>query len=333
MILLVGAGAVGTILAAHIAAGRREPLRIYARAKDLPGMSAAPALRVDTVSAAQPLLVADKPQLTDSLDLAGVDYLFICVKYSGLQKLLDELPVIPPSCTLVSTLNGIAPLRLIRQRLPQARVLPMTIMYNGQLLGPLHAQITTKPIVVASGDDARLLGCFGGSGMKVQRASGDAAVWGKLLINLANAIGAITHTTFKDLFTHPDLRAVYVTVLDEAVGLLERAGIPYKLPMPIPYPVYRWMLLNGGPVPWWIAKIKNGLREGSYASMVADVDQGRQTEVAQLNGEVARLGTEKNIPTPVSDRIVELVEKMAGKAPPSYLSPGELEQQLSLAKA
>jgi len=45
--------------------------------------------------------------------------------------------------------------------------------------------------------------------MIVKTAAGDESVWGKLLINLANAICALTRTTFKDLFLDPDLRRVY----------------------------------------------------------------------------------------------------------------------------
>ncbi|HSW12097.1 MAG TPA: ketopantoate reductase C-terminal domain-containing protein [Solimonas sp.] len=330
MILLVGAGAVGTILSAYLQAAGREPLKLYARPKDRAPMQQAQALQVDYVKPGQPPLQVAKPALTSSLDLAGVDYLVICVKYPALDRLLDELGPIPPGCTIVSTLNGMAGLRLLRQRLPQARIVPMTIMYNGQLLGPLHAQITTRAQVFVGSDDAHLLGAFRGSGMAVARAEGDASAWGKILINLANAVCAVTHTTFKDLLTQTDLRESYAAVLDEAIATLTRAGVPYKLPMPLPYPLYRRMLTRGGPLPWWFAKLKNGLQEGAYPSMVADVEAGRETEVAQLNGEIAALGRERGLATPVNDSIVSLVQAMAGQLPPPYLSPAALRSRLGI---
>lgn len=325
MILLVGAGAVGTILAAHVAAGRAQPLQLFVRPKDLAGMEGAAGLHVDYVAPGQSPLLAGKPALATTLDLDGVDYLFICVKYPQLATLLDQLPPVPASCTLVSTLNGIGGLRLIRARLPQAQVAPMTVMFNGQLLAPLHARITTRAQVIVGSADARLLGCFGASGMQVKRATGESAAWGKILINLANALCAITHTTFKDLLTDPDLRAIYVGVLDEAVGLLERAGISYQLPMPMPYPLYRTILLRGGPLPWWFAKARNGLQEGAYPSMVADVEAGKGTEVVQLNGEIAALGS-----APINAAIVGLVQGLEGKKPPPYLRPRELRARLRL---
>jgi 2-dehydropantoate 2-reductase len=327
MILLIGPGAVGTILATHLMAAGRQPLRLYVREKYLAAMQALPQLQMDYATTREPLIAA-RPELVTTLDLAGVDYVFLCVKFPDLDALLDQLPPVPDTCTLVSTLNGVAPLRRIRERLPQARVVPMTVMFNGQLPAPLHARITTKAQVLIGSDDARLLGCFAGSGMQVQRAEGESAVWGKLLINLANAVCAITHTTFRDLLTQPDLRAIYVAVLDEAVGLLERAGVSYHLLVPLPYPAYRQFILHGGPLPWWVAKIKNGLQDGAYPSMVADIEQQRRTEVDQLNGEIVRLAQAHGTRATVNAALVKLIKDLEGSATPAYLTPAGLRQRL-----
>lgn len=329
MILIVGAGAVGTILAAHLAAAR-QPVKLYVRDKDLAAFEQAQQLCVDRVTGGPPL-TAPKPVLTQSLDLAEIDYLVICVKFPALDGLLDQLPQpLPARTTLVSTLNGVGAIRRIRERFPRQKAATMTVMFNGQLLEPLHARITTKPQLLIGSDDTRLLKLFGDSGMQVKRAQGEAAAWGKLLINLANGVCAVTHTTFKDLLTDPDMRVVYAAVLDEAVQTLRHAGISFQLPMPLPYPLYQKLLLKGGPLPWWLAKIRNGLQDGSYPSMVADVHAGRATEIGQLNGEIACLGQEHGRPTPLNAKIVGLVQKMEGKAPPAYLTPRVLRERLGL---
>lgn len=330
MILIVGAGAVGTIVAAHLLAAGREPVRLYVRDKDRAALQAVTQVRVDQATPGKPSLLAPMPEPVHELSLAGVDYVILAVKFPQLAGVLDALGPIPPGCTLVSTLNGVSALRQIRERHPQARLAPMTIMFNGQLLAPLHAQITTKAQLLIGTDDARLLAAFKGSGMRVARASGDASAWGKLLINLANPICALTHTTFRDLLTQPDLRAIYVAVLDEATSLLARAGVTYQLPMPIPYAVYRALLAGNTRLPWWFAKIKNGLQEGAYPSMVADIESGRSTEIGQLNGEIVRLGDSHGLPTPVNGRIVALIREVEGCLPPRYMTPAALRRQLSI---
>ncbi len=329
MILLIGPGAVGTILATHLMAAKKQPLRLYVREKYLAAMQALPHLQMDYASERAPL-IAEKPELTTSLDLTGVDYVFLCVKFPDLDALLSQLPSIPPTCTLVSTLNGIAPLRLIKERLPHARLVPMSVMFNGQLPAPLHAKITTKAQVLIGSDDARLLDCFKGSGLQVMRAEGESAVWGKLLINLANAVCAITHTTFRDLLSQPNMRAIYVAVLDEAVALLELANTPYQLLVPLPYPAYRKFILRGGPLPWWVAKIKNGLKDGAYPSMVSDIEQQRRTEVDQLNGEIVRLAQHRGMQAPINAQIVKMVKAIECQAAPAYLSPKELRMRLGI---
>lgn len=331
MILLIGPGAVGTILATHLVQAGREALTLYVRERSLSRLHGITQLRMTYSDPTHPPMVVPRPPLTSTLDLTSVNYVLLCVKFPDLDALLDQLPPIPPHCTLVSTLNGVAALRRLRERLPQTRILPMTIMYNGQLPEPLHARLTTRAeIILGNGGDVRLRAAFEGSGMKVKTAAGDTAVWGKLLINLANAIGALTHSTFRDLLTDADLRRIFVATMDEAVVLLRHANIPYQSPAPMPHSVYRQLLLRGGPLPWWFAKLKNGLEDGAYPSMVSDIQAGRLTEVAQLNGEIIRLAQNPGTSAPINAQLTALVTAMQGKLPPPTLTASELRRQLKL---
>jgi 2-dehydropantoate 2-reductase len=287
-------------------------------------------LTVDKVFGTAPLVVP-KPELTTKLDVSGVDYLLICVKHAALDEVLLQLPsTLPRGLTLVPTLNGISALPLIRQRYPADRVANMTIMFNAQLLSPLHTHITTKPLVIIDSADPKLLGLFDNSNMQVEKADGRATAWGKLLINLANPVCAITHKTFKDLLTQRDMRAIYTAALDEAVGLLSHAGIPFQLSMPWPYKLFRRILLHGGPLSWWLAKVKNGIQEGSYPSMVVDIEIGRKTEVDQINGEIVALGRAQKWPTPINGELVNLVRSLEGNLSPAYLKPSELGARLRI---
>jgi len=300
------------------------------RERDLGSFQAVPQLTVDRKAGGAALTVS-RPMLATAMDLTDVDCVLLCVKYAALDDVLAGLPAtLPPGLTLVSTLNGVSTLPRLRQRYPADQLANMTVMFNAQLLSPLHAQITTKPQIIIDSADSRLPGLFAHSGMEVKRASGDAVAWGKLLLNLANAVCAMTHSTAKDLLTVPDLRAIYAAVLDEAVALIEHAGIAYQLPLPLPYRLFRQLILHGGPLPWWIARVRNGLQAGSYPSMVADVERGRVTEVEQLNGEIVNLGRAQQRPTPVNSAIVDLVRGFEGRQPPPYLRPAELRARLGI---
>ena len=326
MLTLAGAGAVGITLATHLAAAGK-PVRLYARDKDRAAFTAAAQLRLDRPR--RGTLTAALPPLTDQLFDADTRYLVIATKFGALDALLMQLRNAPSTLTVVSTLNGVRALPLIRERLPTQAVASLSIMFNAQHLGPLHAQLTTRPGVIVAGGDAGLHALLSGTGLALSRSTGEKACWGKLLINLANAIGALTHSTFRDLLSDPDLRAIFVAVLDEAVDRIEAANIPYKLPMPLPYRGYRALLQHGGPITWWLAQAKNGLDDGAYPSMVSDVRAGRPTEVRQLNGEIVALGAQQGWPAPVNAALVQMIEAL-DLAKPARLTPRELREKLGL---
>ena len=326
--LIIGAGAVGTVLAAHLLKAGR-PTAFYLREKDLPVYRDKPELRLERASGAAPLLTP-APRLVTELSLAGVENVFICVKHPALAGIIQSLPrPLPAGVRLMPTLNGVCIAQQLRDAFPGADVANLTIMFNAQLPAPLRAQITTRAEVYLASEDAALLRLFDGSGMTVRRARGEAAAWGKLLINLNNAICAITHTTFKDMLLKKDMTASFVMVLDESVAALERAGIPYTLVLPISYKAYRRLLLYGGPLPWWFARARNGLTAASYPSMVSDIERGRPTEIEQLNGEIVRLGHRIGMGTPVNARVMELIRAIEGQPPTSYMTPAQLRVTLA----
>ena len=327
MLLIIGAGAIGTTLAGYLLAAQ-QPVRLLVR--DCEPLHKASELVVEG-AAGQPPLALPRPEISSSLDLADVDYVFICVKHAALPRVLEQLPVpLPAGVTLVSTLNGISALPQLRQRYPDAALANMTIMFNAQLLGPLHTRILTHPQVIIDSPDTQLARLFHDSAMRTEQTRGPACAWGKLLINLSNAICAVTHSTVKALISQPDLRRIYVAALDEAIALLRHAGIDYRFPMPLPYPLYRQLLLNGGSLAWRLAKLKNGLEEGSYPSMVIDVEAGRETEIEQINGELEAIARAHKLPSPVNDLLTSLVRGFAGQSRPVYLSPAELRARLGL---
>ena len=328
--LIIGAGAVGTVLAAYLLQAGR-PVAFYLREKDLPAYREGRQLRLDHASGGEPL-VTPAPALVTDLSLAGVENIFLCVKHPALAAVIASLPnPLPAGVRLIPCLNGVGIAQRLREAFPGTTVANLTVMFNAQLPQPLHAQITTRAEVYLASEDPALFGLFKGSDMTVRRAQGEAAAWGKLLINLNNAICAVTHTTFKDMLLQKDMSASFVMVLDESVAVLEHAGIAYTLVLPISYRAYRRLLLYGGPLPWWFARARNGLTAQSYPSMVADIERGRPTEIDQLNGEIIRQGQKIGMPTPVNAKVVELVRAIEGRPPDEYLSPRQLRETLAMA--
>ena len=327
-VLVIGAGAVGTVLATHLVrAGHGVKLAI--RENEVPSLQSLRHLRVDRVTGGPPL-IADKPHLTTGIDLQAVDAAFICVKHPDLRSVLDAFGErIPAHCAVLPCQNGMGATQRIRQRFPAVEPVSTTVMFNAQTLQPLHARVTTEPTVLMRTANAALLELFDGTGLRVRRVRGEDAAWSKLLINLSNALCALTHSTFHDAVNNTDLKTCFLATLDEAVAVLDASKAPYRLPGSMPYPVYRRLLRHTPSVALRASAFHRTASPHAYPSMVADMLAGRITEVDQLNGEISRLGELCHVATPVNDQITRMVQAREGRTPAAFLSPAELRQSLT----
>lgn len=167
-----------------------------------------------------------------------------------------------------------------------------------QLMQELARQIASSPASIRLSND--MLG----------------VAWGKLLVNLNNAVNALSGRTLIEQLGDRDYRRVVAASMIEGLGLLDRAGIkpvktgpvsPHLLPKVIASPdwLFNKLFLR-------IQKIDTRAR----SSMADDLAAGRTTEADYLNGELVRLAERFGADAPVNRRIVELIRKAEGGAPP-----------------
>jgi len=165
-----------------------------------------------------------------------------------------------------------------------------------------------------------------GSGPAELKLSDDmlGLAWGKLLINMNNAVNALSGRTLLDELRRRDYRRVFAASIREGLGLLRRADIQPAKVGPLGFPALARaleapdILFNNLFFRMW--KIDPKAR----SSMSDDLAEGRKTEVDYLNGELIRLGERLQVDAPVSRAIVELVHKAEAGAPP--LAPRALRK-------
>ena len=151
-----------------------------------------------------------------------------------------------------------------------------------------------------------------------------ALAWAKLLINLNNAVNALSGRTLIDELRQRDYRRVFAASMREGLELLKQAEIepvaagsvsPSRLPRIIDSPDW---LFNRFFLKRW--KIDAHAR----SSMADDLAEGRRTEVDFINGELVRLAERLQRTAPVNSAIVELVRKAESGAKP--LGPAALRK-------
>jgi 2-dehydropantoate 2-reductase len=163
----------------------------------------------------------------------------------------------------------------------------------------------------------------GPAGLKL---SGDmlGLAWGKLLINMNNAVNALSGRTLLDELQKRDYRRVFAACIGEGLGLLRRAGIQPAKVGPLPFPLLVRalqspdVLFNNLFFRMWQIDPK------ARSSMSDDLAAGRKTEVDYLNGELIRLAERLQMNAPVNRAIVELVHKAEAGA--KALAPAALRK-------
>jgi len=311
-IVVLGAGSIGCFLGgAWQAAGGKVTLvgRERVRAEiaehglavsDLTGWKRA--LQPDEIS------FATKPAA-----LAKADVIALCVKSNGTEAAAREIARHGrKGATVISFQNGVSNAETLRRLLPKFAVAQAVVAFNVAHLGAgrWHKGTSGELVVQETEVTKALAAALGDGPARLNLAKDVAALaWGKLLINLNNAVNALSGETLLAQLSQRDYRRVVAAAIIETLGVLDTAGIepaqvgpipPKLLPHAIGAPdfIFKNLMLR-------VQKIDANAR----SSMADDLAAGRPTEVDYLNGEVVRLGRSLGRATPVNSAIVELVKQ------------------------
>jgi 2-dehydropantoate 2-reductase len=176
---------------------------------------------------------------------------------------------------------------------------------------------------------------FEAAGLPLSQEADMAGVqWGKLLINLNNAVNALSGQTLAGQLRQRDYRRAWALCLKEALVLLKRAGITPVDTLPMPVDLLPAILVLPDRLYGFIAAQAGGGRSRvdplARSSMADDLAQGRPTEIDFLNGEVVRLAERLGKRAPVNARMVALVKAAEAGAPP--LAAADLLRALRAAR-
>ena len=249
-----------------------------------------------------------KPAL---LGKAGI--ILLCVKSNGTLAAAKEIARhARKGAVILSLQNGVSNPDTLRAKLPGYTVLQGVVPFNvAHLGGGRWHKGTSGDLVVEDHEVTRSLApkLAQGPGRLTLQGDMKSVAWGKLLINLNNAVNALSGETLLDQLGKRDYRRVVAASIMEALELLTAAGIepakigplpPRLLPHAIAAPdfVFKNLLLR-------VQKIDAKAR----SSMADDFAAGRETEIDHLNGEVVKLARSLGREAPVNSAIVELVKQ------------------------
>jgi len=250
---------------------------------------------------------------TNPKALARADIVALCVKSNATAAAAKEIKRhARKGATVISFQNGVSNAEVLAAALPGATVLrgmvPFNVarMGNGRwhkgVAGALWAEDHAVTRALAD-----RIGKIGGG----LRLSSDmkGVLWGKLLINLNNAVNALSGKTLLEQLSDRDYRRVVAASQVEALEVLDAAGIEPAQIGPIPPKLVPHVIAAPDLVFRNTVLKAQKIDADARSSMADDFAAGRATEIDQLNGEVVRLARTLGRRAPVNERIVDLVRQ------------------------
>ncbi|WP_448581754.1 2-dehydropantoate 2-reductase [Thermaurantiacus sp.] len=321
-IAVFGAGLVGAYVGLRLAPHAR--LTLIGRAPLV--ARAAEGLRVSDMDGFDLIVTPGEIEATTALEgLAESDLVLVTVKSHATAEAAAAIAAhAPPRAPVVSLQNGVANVEVLREALPGRTVLAGMVPFNvvEAERGRYHRGTGVGGLMVEAHPDlAPFLPCFAAAGLALEQSSNMLGVqWGKLLVNLNNAVNAVSGVSLMEQLRQRGYRQAWAMAMREAMALTRRAGIRLVDPLPMPIELMPAIMSLPDKLYFYVAAQAGGGRARvdphARSSMADDLAKGRRTEVDYLNGEVVRLARRLGREAPVNQRMVELVRAAEAGAPP-----------------
>ncbi len=247
--------------------------------------------------------------------LEQAELIIVAVKSAATAEVAKTLVAHAPlSAKILSFQNGLEGAATLKAALPEHDVRAAMVPFNVVPMpdAGFH-RASGGEIVIESG--AGTLGeSLGSPDLPISESEDIAAVqWGKLLLNLNNALNALSGLTLYEMLLDRSWRRLMADQMAEAMSVLQRAGIVFKAPAPVPTGLIPHILRLPTPVFRRVASRMLRVDPLAKTSMVYDLQAGRGTEIDALQGEIIRLASAQGTAAPIAQRVASAIT--AGQGP------------------
>jgi len=293
-ITIVGAGAVGGAVAAMLAEAGEQVFLLAAgeRRRRLERGG----LVVNGREYSMPVVDAEGAGM-------AADLVVVAVKQHHLAGAISQMGCsVGPESIIISLMNGVESEEQIGKAFGDDLVLPATIVGIDALREGRVITYSKKGKIFfgeLTGQKTRRVGRVGAlfdrAGIAYEIPSDiRRTIWWKFMINVGvNQASAALRAPYGVFQTPGEARLLMESAMTEVIAIASRLGIP----------------LGEADLADWYAVLKGMSPEGK-TSMLQDVEAGRKTEVEMFAGKVIELGRRLGVPTPVNEKLFDLIRKI-----------------------
>jgi len=210
--------------------------------------------------------------------------------------------------------------------LPGRRVLAGMVPFNVIAPGEGRFHRATSGDIVIEQDDAGTANQLSVPGLKLRPSSDIAGVqWGKLLVNLNNALNALADLPLRQQLAQRAWRRLFADQMAEGLAVVRAEGIKPVSSTPVPAGLTPYLLRLPDPVFAMLLGSTMKIDPEARSSMWEDLQRGRRTEIDYLQGLITEIADRRGLQVPLSRRVVALIKsaETAGKGSPR-LTPDQI---------
>jgi 2-dehydropantoate 2-reductase len=323
---VAGAGSIGCFVGGMLAVAERH-VALLARPRVIQeiegnGLRLTSFEGVERQIAPQQLAMSENPSI-----FSNVGVVLVTVKSADTAEIADTIAEHAPSeAVVVSLQNGVGNVAVLRQRLPGRRVLAGMVPFNVIALGQGRFHRATSGDIIIEQDDTGTAELLSAPGLKVRSSGNIAGVqWGKLLVNLNNALNALSDLPLRQQLSQRAWRMLFADQMTEGLAAIKAEGIRPVSATPIPVGWMPQMLRLPDALFGILLGRTMKIDPKARSSMWEDLQRGRRTEIDYLQGVITEIADRHGLQVPLSRRIVALIKnaEAAGIGSPG-LTPDQI---------
>lgn len=313
---IYGAGSLGTILGAYLTKNGFPVELVNRNQKHVEALRKNGAHITGTVDFTTPVNAI----LPDEME-GPYDVIFLMTKQLHNPEVVAMLaPKLADDGVIVTLQNGI-PEPGIAEIIGVDRTIGVTVEWGATMTEPGVCALTSDPDSLSF----HMGGMEGISDAQLAKVKGVlehmcpvdiednliGARWSKLLINAAfSGLGTVIGGTFGDVTGWNPARKVAVCCMKECIDVAQAGGVTFA---PVQGKDITKLFYYNNKVKRKFAEIVVPIAMKKHReiepSMLQDIKKGKPCEVDAINGVVCDWGKKYGVPTPVNDRIVEIIKK------------------------
>jgi 2-dehydropantoate 2-reductase len=323
---VAGAGSIGCFVGGMLAASGHR-VAMLARSRVIQEI-AGNGLRLTSFDGSERNIASSALMLSEDPGIFGdVSAVLVTVKSADTTEIADIIAKYAPTDAVVISLqNGIGNVPVLRERLPGQRVLAAMVPFNVISLGDGRFHRATSGDIIVERDDAGTAERLSVPGLNMRATDNIAGVqWGKLLVNLFNALNALADLPLRQQLAQRTWRRLFADQMAEGLSAVRAAGIRPVSSTPIRVNWTPHLLRLPDAIFEVLLRRAMKVDPEARSSMWEDLQRGRRTEIDYLQGVITGIADQHGLQVPLSRRVVALIKNAEARG---NGSPGLTPEQI-----